>query len=98
MRPAYGVHVDPVLPTKCKWTDGTFSDIIVHWDSTIGKKDAQELFLIDAVLKTLVGVASDRNFRHGIFHPRKESINLGLDDELTMYFAFFYCAVTALVI
>lgn len=37
---------------------------------SIGKKDAQEIFLIDAVLKALVGVASCRNFGHGIFHPR----------------------------
>lgn len=75
---AYRVYVDLVLPTECEWTNGPFSDVIVHWNSTIGKKDAQELFLIDAVLKALIGIASGRNFRHGIFHPRKGSINLRL--------------------
>ena len=50
-------HVDPVLPSQSEWTDGLLCEIIIHWDSTIGEEDAEELFLMNAILKILIGVA-----------------------------------------
>ncbi len=89
----------PPPPPECKWSDSAFCEAIVHRNGTIGKKNAQELFLIEVVLKAFVGIASVRNLWHSIiFYPRKEVINFWFYDKLTVFCAFFVCTVATLVI
>ena len=70
-----GVGAYPVLLADRKWSDDLLREVVDHRNVPVVQKDAEELFLIDAVLEAVEGGALGWQFLYFRFCPREEIVN-----------------------
>ncbi len=85
---AEGVHVGSVFAAMGEGKDGLLGRIVVHGDIPVGKEDAKELFLVDAVLQPFAVSRFLREFFDLSFVHAKKSSTFGFTTIIRCFSRF----------